>query len=130
MKYKIYGIDILEDPFVRTISTADLDSMDNLDVLNFISKFWNVRVTYDRAYNEGKEPKIIIASDEHGCLSVFMQTNQGFLRRLSVLLPENHPVYNYNTIMGVMRIQRFQHDSVVGRGINSKYFLRQIEDYK
>lgn len=126
MRYKIYGDDIFayEPPFVRSLDITD--EMDEYDIINYINKFWKVRHYYDTAKGEGKNPKLIVGSDKDGCLTLFLKTDAS-LKRLGILLPETHPLFNHYIIwsarFGVTRRRNLFTDSPI------KYFTDQIQQF-
>ena len=128
MRYKIYGDDIFayEPPFVRSLDITD--EMDEYDIINYINKFWKVRHYYDTAKGEGKKPKLIIGSDKDGCLTLFLKTYAS-LRRLGILLPETHPLFNHYTLWSA----RFKFDVSRRRNLFTdspiKYFTDQIQQF-
>jgi exopolysaccharide biosynthesis protein len=94
--------------------------MDEYDIINYINKFWKVRHYYDTAKGEGKKPKLIIGSDKDGCLTLFLNTDAS-LRRLGILLPETHPLFNHSTIWNA-RLRKVPASQI-------KYFIDQVQQF-
>ena len=120
MRYKIYGTDVFasEPPYVRSLDITD--EMDEYDIINLINKFWNIRHHYNRAEDEGKNPKLIVGSDKDGCLTLFLRTEVS-LRRLGMLLPETHPLFNNSTIWNA-RLRKVPVSQI-------KYFIDQVQQF-
>ena len=120
MRYKIYGTDVFayEPPFVRSLDITD--EMDEYDIIHLINKFWNIRHHYNRAEDEGKDPKLIVGSDKDGCLTLFLRTGAS-IRRLGMLLPETHPLFNHSTIWNA-RLRKVPVSQI-------KYFIDQVQQF-
>jgi len=120
MRYKIYGTDVFasEPPYVRSLDITD--EMDEYDIIDHINKFWNIRHHYNRAEDEGKNPKLIVGSDKDGCLTLFLRTEVS-LRRLGILLPETHPLFNHSTIWNA-RLRKVPASQI-------KYFIDQVQQF-
>lgn len=129
MRYKIYGNDLTAVPYVRNLNLTDDTSAD--DILIIITKFWNsANVFYHDLKKEGKEPTLVLGSDKNEGLSLFSRfsyaQSTATLRRIGVLLPESHPLFNFTLID--TRINRFVRSGPVSE-VNFPYFLKQIEDF-
>ena len=133
MRYKIYGNDLLsEAPFVRKLTLTD--DMTPEDILNIIGKFWGSANSFYHKHIKGEEqkqkPTLTLGSDKDGCLTLFSRfafdSNVATLKRVGVLLPETHPLFNFSVIS--IRINRFVRSGPVS-GINFRYFLNQIENF-
>jgi len=120
MRYKIYGADVSasEPPYVRSLDITD--EMDEYDIINLINKFWKVRHYYDTAKGEEKNPKLIIGSDKDGCLTLFLKTDAS-LKRLGMLLPEVHPLFNHSTVWNA-RLRKVPVSQI-------KYFIDQVQQF-
>lgn len=128
MRYKIYGNDLTAIPYVRNLNLTDDTGAD--DILSIAAKFWNSanRFYYDPE-KEGKELTLILGSDKNEGLTLFSHlkgSSVGALKRICVLLPESHPLFNFTLIE--RRINKFVRSSSVSE-INLTYFLKQIEDF-
>lgn len=135
MRYIIYGYDLTHTtaPFVRNLNLTD--ETDANDILIIIAQYWNSanRFYYDQK-RDGIEPTLILASDKNKGLTLFSQfsyndNDENYiapLRRIGVLLPESHPLFNFTLIY--TRINRFVRSGPVSE-VNFPYFLKQIEDF-
>ena len=102
MRYKIYGNDINSPPFVRKLQITD--SMEASDIYDIIKKFWtpNIYISaqreYERTKDENKKPELFLGSDKDKCLSLLVHTGSS-IRRLGILLPETHPLFNFEVLV-------------------------------
>ena len=131
MRYNIYGYNLLDAPYVRNITLTE--DMVEKDILNIIGKFWNSANSFyhDRGNKKGEEkPTLTLGGDTNGCLTLFSRFsydgNFPTLRRVGVLMPESHPLFNFTLLSN--RINRFIRSGAVSE-INLPYFLKQIEDF-
>ena len=121
MKYKIYGDDFFSRPFVRRLDLPEDPSAS--DVLKVIGKFWNT-VKFHRAADRPDD--VFLAKDKNGCLSLFIKKDVA-IRRLGTLLPETHPVYNYDTML--KNIHKMKSVRIAPFLTSIKYLLDNISDY-
>ena len=109
MRYQIYGADLAQTPYLRFISDEDVDQMNAEDVMNYIDKFYQIKRYYEASLKDssrafpgqpagGGDVKLFLAKDKHGSYSLFMQ-KQPALRRIGLLVPETHPIFNIKKLM-------------------------------
>lgn len=121
MKYKIYGDDFFYKPFIRRLDLPEDPS--TMDAIEAIGKFWNT-VKFHKAADRPDD--VFLAKDKNGCLSLFIKKDVA-IRRLGSLLPETHPVYNYDIMLHTIHKMKSARVSAILGSV--KYLLDNTSDY-